>query len=434
MTNSYEKSMNMPRLHFIRAVDPRNTGDFNCSPIQYFEDSFKDYVCFQHCISERIDWNAIKPHDWIILGGGGLFEITESCQQNINHLLARTSGRVISWACGHNKHVGDNDVQTEIEYKKFALFTVRDYGYMSVCGELERYLPCVSCMNPAFDANFNKPILRNIGIIEHHVFPINMHGYDKITNAIMIKQILEFIGTSEIIITNTYHAVYWATLLNKKVILYGKFSNKFDYFKYKPVEYSGDLQGDILKARTYSNALEESRDLNTAFCLEVLNMLKDKQRNSEMQQFRLFPFDKVPKGSKIVIPVFPKERRNLKNAIAVYKYFLINSIRNKKIGIKGGGRHTEAILEIVKNRDSIKIIFDKNPIQSKICQIPIVSDDEISNFQIDAVVISSFKYRSEMKKDLLELREKFNLEFEIIDVYESVQEIGYVYDREFYEI
>ena len=38
------------------------------------------------------------------------------------------------------------------------------------------------------------------------------------SNTTNLEQMVEFIGTSETIVTNSYHAMYWAILLKRKVI------------------------------------------------------------------------------------------------------------------------------------------------------------------------------------------------------------------------
>ena len=51
-----------------------------------------------------------------------------------------------------------------------------------------------------------------------------------------------FIKTSKVIIINSYHGIYWATLMRIKVLtMVYLHSNKFNYFKYPPKEYTGDL-------------------------------------------------------------------------------------------------------------------------------------------------------------------------------------------------
>ena len=63
--------------------------------------------------------------------------------------------------------------------------------------------------------------------------------------------------------------------MKKKVILLGKFSDKFEYFKFPPTLYSGNLRQDIENDRIFSQALEECRQLNLQFFQEVKELIKN---------------------------------------------------------------------------------------------------------------------------------------------------------------
>ena len=54
-------------------------------------------------------------------------------------------------------------------------------------------------------------------------------------------------------------------------------SNKFNYFKYTPQKYSGDIINYINKSKIYELALDESIDLTINYFNEIKNYLKEKQ-------------------------------------------------------------------------------------------------------------------------------------------------------------
>ena len=56
-------------------------------------------------------------------------------------------------------------------------------------------------------------------------------------------------------------------------------SNKFDYFKYPPQKYTGDIINDINEAKIYEEALNESIDLTLNYFNEIKNYLKETQSN-----------------------------------------------------------------------------------------------------------------------------------------------------------
>ena len=121
---------------------------------------------------------------------------------------------------------------------------------------------------------------REIGIISHKDYIIENNKYDIITNSQNIYEIIDFIRTSKVIITNSYHGIYWATLMKRKVITMGYLhSNKFEYFKYTPQKYSGNIIKDINNSKIYELALNESIDLTLNYFNEIKNYLKETQNN-----------------------------------------------------------------------------------------------------------------------------------------------------------
>ena len=147
----------------------------------------------------------------------------------------------------------------------FTLLGLRDYnkGYP--------YLPCVSCLKK--ELTLKSKIKRKVGCVIHYENTDITFDYPTMYNNQPFEDIIKFISESEVIITNTYHIMYWSTLMNKKVILFNPFSNKFDNFKFKPVKYTGHMEADIKKAKNYPEAMEECKKLNLAFFEKVKRLI-----------------------------------------------------------------------------------------------------------------------------------------------------------------
>jgi len=273
ITNIWKKILasqneNMPIIHFIRCIDIYNAGDRSAGPELYFKEFLKNSICYFHSI-KHVNFDIIGKHDWVIIGSGGMLGADSLHCTVINHVL-ELSDHVIGWGLGINEHHRDCifywDIDQKINYEKFFLLTTRDWMRENI-----RFCPCVSCMMDGLSKEYK--LKRKIGILSHHEIPIKGFDFDICDNSQPTERILEFIGSSEIILTNTYHCTYWATLMNKKVILYQPFSNKFDFLKYPPVVYSGDLEADIARTRTYPDALEECRKFNIELKDELLNLI-----------------------------------------------------------------------------------------------------------------------------------------------------------------
>lgn len=233
--NISENINKLPKLHIIHRIDKTNTGDIvsNCS--EYY--SFEQYKIIKHDIYKP-DFDKIMKNEPIILSGGGLLNCLDIWNRNINKLL-EISDNVFGWGIGFNKHYDSKNINNKINLSKFKLLGLRDYkpSYESNA----RFVPCASCNLTQITNDYK--IKRNVGVIEHHHNKITLkEKYDKINNGKKIDDLIKFIGESNIIITNTYHALYFSALLNKKCILYNSFSEKFNYIKFHYIKYDDNME------------------------------------------------------------------------------------------------------------------------------------------------------------------------------------------------
>jgi len=297
-------------------MDPNNPGDWYSNPCRYF---------FPDRETNQIDIDRVRKVSWlqkdcIIVGGGGLIgnenfellmdrvsrhpdelfvnsildiEIKTSSKENkrliydwkervqkitleIAQKLDMTIGPRIIWGAGHNSRDCDIDSSNVVypEYmKKFHLVGVRDYdtGY--------RWVPCPSCMYSGFDRNYE--IKNEFVWFEHKKRLIDGKYLDVLPAPRMLNtgqnldQILEFLGSAETVVTNSYHGVYWATLLKRKVICV-PWGNKFNMFKHSPVMATEkNWHEKIEEAICYPDALQECRDANLEFFYKVSELMTE---------------------------------------------------------------------------------------------------------------------------------------------------------------
>lgn len=95
------------------------------------------------------------------------------------------------------------------------------------------------------------------------------------------------------------------------------------------------------------------------------------------------------------------------------------------------GQHTEQLMAkfIFELRD-IKYIIDNNHKNLLSKGFKIISNDKIDECEIDGIIISSYKYRNEIKQELLK---KYHAQ-DILDLYEVLEKNGISADREFYRL
>lgn len=265
-----------PKLHIVHRIDKTNTGDMvsNCS--EYY--SFDSYEIIKHDIYKP-NFTVIKKNDPIILSGGGLLNCLDIWNRNINILL-NLSNNVFGWGIGFNQH-HNTSINTKLNLTKFKILGLRDYK--PSLDKNVRYVPCSSCNLPQLKYSYN--IKRNIGVVEHHHNKIKLkEKYDKINNEMAITDLIRFIGESNIIITNTYHALYFSALLKKKCILFNCFSEKFNYTKFHFLKYTNNLpllnNQQLNKELDYqvkanTSLLQDNLKINEDFYLDVLNCLNN---------------------------------------------------------------------------------------------------------------------------------------------------------------
>ena len=269
-------------LHFINRVDDTNCGDRVVTPLLYYYDYFKQYNIKRHD-QQFIDYDSIDSSDVVILGGGGLLDYAEYTNRHINRLLD-TGATVIAWAPGINTHTEQAEkLKTQLDFASFTLVKLRDYENKYGID----YLPDVTCKLPDLKKKYT--IKREIGIARHKDYPIEGLPYDEITNVRPIDEILRFIGESDVIVSNSFHMIYWAILMGKKTICANPFSTRFYSYKYKPEYFyseTDNLAACVEKAKRY-DVLDECIQETDNFFSEVRTIIESKL-TPVPEQWRIF--------------------------------------------------------------------------------------------------------------------------------------------------
>ncbi len=260
----------------IYRKNPNNAGDLYSSPVSYFPELGKIEVdIFDFKNSEENGIASLISDNSLVIGGGGL--LNRKCfqfQLGTFEKLRSRGKKTVLWGVGHNsQHRKDFKKLSyySIDLDKFGLVGTRDHSLSPT------WVPCVSCMNHLFDSKSNSR--QELGVILHdktYNKPRHISRFDGlplISNRVDIETYIAFIKDSEYIITDSYHAMYWGMLLEKKVLVIPNSSKFFD-FKYDPgfSNFENCLQ-DLKKARSYSGVLEECRERNLDFASKVFNYL-----------------------------------------------------------------------------------------------------------------------------------------------------------------
>lgn len=247
-------------LHFHKK-DETNLGDLLSNPFLYFD--FPNVESYD--IMDYKKTNAEGKH--LVFGGGGLIghrKMAPMIQEVIN---CPTKKSVTFWGAGHN-FLGRDKENLYPEYLKDAdLIGIRDYI------KTQDWVPCVSCMHPVFDKKYT---ITNSCVIYCHK-KVKM-GFKVAPFPIMYNsetdffKIINFLGSAETVITNSYHGLYWSLLLGKNVKVFN-WNIKFDYFK-ESLNFINEISNLEIQPFTKNDSiLELYRDKNIKFAEKFRNLI-----------------------------------------------------------------------------------------------------------------------------------------------------------------
>ena len=256
----------MNPIQFLFRIDKTNVGDWWCSPRRYFP--FKPNNVGD-ITNVSIPLENVKT---LIIGGGGIG--SNFFKPHLDRIKEKNIQNTILWGAGVDVEVDKSKLLTSQELELYGdYFDFFDEVGTRVYSSPQkfRYVPCVSCMNNLFFKYRDIKPKKLIGVYNHKRVGLftknNKNDYPKMDNSgVNIEEKLNFISNFEYIITNTYHGVYWATLLERKVIVLPFKSGLFS-FKYPPAySFDGNICDDLMdKAKVYEGVLEEDRKLNFEF-------------------------------------------------------------------------------------------------------------------------------------------------------------------------
>jgi hypothetical protein len=135
-------------------------------------------------------------------------------------------------------------------------------------------------MSPLFDVYDKMEPKHEVVIYSHMDHPISSTEFPSMTNrGGSMEDAIRFLASGDVVVTNSYHGVYWATLLGRRVICYEPFSTRFWYFKHPPLYCDrSDWRRGWRQARgagRWTQALEECRKANREFYADVLDLISD---------------------------------------------------------------------------------------------------------------------------------------------------------------
>lgn len=254
---------------FCHIRSTTNVGDLNCSPAPFF--NFENPKLFN--LGNLIkDENHIPPCDAVVFGGGAIEPFLR-----IDKIHTRVAARLrVAWGIGTSIHgkSSHGDLVRDLD-----LIGVREYGRE---GDGVEYVPCASCMSPLFDKHYDvrHDVVMFVNADERIKRP-KIFGIPTLDNTASFEETIAWLGSGEVVVTNSFHGAYWASLLGRKVVCLA-YSSKFFGFRYPPIlmRDESEWRASLKMAASYDGeALEDARKQNLRFYEKFLELSKANNQN-----------------------------------------------------------------------------------------------------------------------------------------------------------
>ncbi|GAA2224598.1 hypothetical protein GCM10010413_18260 [Promicromonospora sukumoe] len=226
----------------------------------------------------------------VIVGGSGLVGPGrfETCVESI---FAQRPASVALWGIGHNYQEGVQlDPTTGWRRRVLKDGVTRIWpewlGKADVVGVRDwdagmPWVPCASCMLPAFDLLREREPEHEFVVLNHYERGIDTSrplatgaDFEHITNNTEdILETLTRLASAKVVVSNSYHALYWALMLGRGAVSVAPNSTRFHGFRW-PVSYASqaDWPSAVEHARPAPEALGQARAANVEMSRRVLQI------------------------------------------------------------------------------------------------------------------------------------------------------------------
>lgn len=207
----------MTELTFIHFHKTDNVGDIACSPKHYFDFPAYETTGFHQRLSTGRT---------VVYGGGQIFnQVAKSFLTKAD----RVKNKVI-WGVGISKK-HSNTIEFDLMRAQTNLISSRNKNIKG-CD----FVPCASAMSPLFDQKYeiqHRAVLFSHGKKSDSLTRVK--GMPEMSNlGCTMQEAIAFMGSAEIVVTNSFHGTYWAMCLGRRVLCV-PFSDKFLGFDGNPV-------------------------------------------------------------------------------------------------------------------------------------------------------------------------------------------------------
>lgn len=242
----------MQDIVFKHHFRTNNLGDRVCSPYDYYPDLASR--------GARLDLDDPTPPCKVVVYGGGKIMGGLRKTLNVNDRAAKAR---IAWGVSTIQK-SRISLKYWLAYRAMDLVGTRDYG-----DDRFPWSPCVTCLAPEFDQTHAEE--HDVVAYVHHwrvrdrgvELPAGIPVMENIEED--FSKVIRFIASGRTVMSNSYHGVYWALLLGKKVLCV-PYSNKFYNYRLQPgYSTGGEWYKELSRARGHDEMLGLCREGAASF-------------------------------------------------------------------------------------------------------------------------------------------------------------------------
>jgi hypothetical protein len=249
-------------LTFVHVSHTDNTGDLMSSPRHWFVWPSE---------TRAVDFRTVRgPLPGPVIAGGGALTFWI-----LRGGLYDSPGPKIAWGVGTTLHGETEPLPDPPEGEGyFDLVGVREWSAAREAAG--RWAPCASCMSALFDdpPAPTRPTVRFLNADPNirRKYPLGFDHLPTMYNTEPMAEIVAFLASAETVVTDSYHGVYWATLLGRGVVCQ-PYSSKFHGFRHPPAMIAPGAEALPRVGINYPHALAECRAATWAFYHRVQDVL-----------------------------------------------------------------------------------------------------------------------------------------------------------------
>jgi hypothetical protein len=226
----------------------------------------------------------------VIIGGGGLIG-PKRFEDAVRAVLRQHPIECVAWGIGHNWLRASADAASTEWYRRVArdggklvwpefLADMRFVGLRDWAAPYP-WVPCASALLPHFEKFRDHTPSHDVLVVNHYERSLPTGGLTKaglrfrhLTNLTTdLDGLMLAIADAKVIVTNSYHVVYWGQLMKRPVVCVERGNTRFDGFRSPPAFASLHDYASVLDTATaVPEAWEDARRANQEMSARVLAM------------------------------------------------------------------------------------------------------------------------------------------------------------------